>query len=102
MIDEAFLSFQHIIERMLSMDSEFIDHELGIRSYIYAYEIETPLELDIVLSLIHIFYSLFRQTLRNPIHHRHGLRRRSWPLGRPSAKHYGRNHPHSDPRSDPS
>lgn len=48
MIDEAFLSFQHIIERMLSMDSEFIDHELGIRSYIYAYEIETPLELDIV------------------------------------------------------
>ncbi len=48
MLDEAFLPFQDIIERMLSIDSEIIDDQVGVRSYIYAYEIETPLELDIV------------------------------------------------------
>ena len=48
MIDEAFMPFQQIIERMLSFDSEIIDEEMGIRSYIYECEIESPIELDII------------------------------------------------------
>lgn len=48
MIDEAFMPFQQIINRMLSFGGELVDHEAGVHSYIYEYEIESPVELDIV------------------------------------------------------
>lgn len=48
MIDEAFMPFQQIIERMLAFGGEIVDDEAGIRSYIYECDIESPIELDIV------------------------------------------------------
>ena len=46
-MDEAFMPFQQIIRRMLSFGGELIDEEQGVHSYIYEYEIEAPVELDI-------------------------------------------------------
>jgi hypothetical protein len=48
MIDEAFMPFQQIIERMLAFGGEIVDDEAGVRSYIYKCEIESPVELDVV------------------------------------------------------
>jgi len=48
MIDEAFMPFHQIIERMLAFGGEIVDEEAGVRSYIYKYEIESPVELDVV------------------------------------------------------
>ena len=48
MIDEAFMPFQQVLEEMLAFDGEFIDDEAGVRSYISRYEIESPVELDVV------------------------------------------------------
>lgn len=48
MIDEAFMPFGKIIERMLSFGGEIVDNEMGVHSYIYACEIESPVELDVV------------------------------------------------------
>ena len=48
MIDEAFMPFRKIIERMLSFGGEIVDDEMGVHSYIYACEIESPVELDVV------------------------------------------------------
>ena len=50
MMDEAFMPFQQIITRMLSFGGDLIDMEAGVRSYIYEYAIESPLELNIVTS----------------------------------------------------
>jgi hypothetical protein len=47
MIDEAFMPFHKIIERMLSFGGEIIDDEMGVHSFIYKCEIESPVELDI-------------------------------------------------------
>jgi hypothetical protein len=47
MMDEAFLPFQEIIEQMLSFGGEIINEEMGVHSYIYACEIESPVELDV-------------------------------------------------------
>lgn len=48
MIDEAFMPFQQIIERMLAFDGDLVDEEMGVRSYIYECEIESPVELNVV------------------------------------------------------
>ncbi len=48
MIDEAFMPFQQIIEKMLAFGGEIVDDEAGVRSYIYKCEIESPVELDVV------------------------------------------------------
>ena len=48
MIDEAFMPFQQIIEKMLAFGGEFVDEEAGVRSYIYKCEIESPVELNVV------------------------------------------------------
>ena len=48
MIDEAFMPFQQVLEEMLAFDGEFVDDEAGVRSYISKYEIESPVELDVV------------------------------------------------------
>ena len=42
------MPFKQIVERMLSFGGEFVDEEMGVRSYIYACEIESPVELDVV------------------------------------------------------
>jgi hypothetical protein len=47
MMDEAFIPFQQIIERMLSFGGEITDEEMGVHSYIYTCKIESPVELDI-------------------------------------------------------
>ena len=48
MMDEAFMPFRKVIERMLSFGGEIVDDEMGVHSYIYECEIESPVELDVV------------------------------------------------------
>ena len=48
MIDEAFMPFTTIIERMLAFNGEIVDEDAGVRSYIYRCEIESPVEFDVV------------------------------------------------------
>jgi hypothetical protein len=48
MMDEAFMPFREIIARMLAFRGDIVDDEMGVRSYIYEYEIEAPVELDVV------------------------------------------------------
>lgn len=47
-MDEAFMPFQQIVERMLSFGGEIVDEEAGVRSYVYECEIESPVELNVV------------------------------------------------------
>lgn len=47
-IDEAFMAFEQIIEQMLAFGDELVDDEAGVRMHIDEYEIETPVELDLV------------------------------------------------------
>jgi hypothetical protein len=47
MMDEAFIPFQQIIVRMLSFGGDIVDDEMGVHSYIYECEIESPVELDL-------------------------------------------------------
>jgi hypothetical protein len=49
LMDEAFLPFHTMIERILDFRDEIVNEEQGIRSYVTAYEIESPIELDIIL-----------------------------------------------------
>ena len=46
-LDEAFLPFSSMLEKMLSIEGEILDDGNGIHSYIYALDIGTPIELDI-------------------------------------------------------
>jgi hypothetical protein len=46
-MDEAFMSFEHILKRMLAFKGEIRDEENGIHSYINNVEIESPVELDV-------------------------------------------------------
>jgi hypothetical protein len=48
MIDEAFMPFRQVIERLLSFRNEIVDEAAGVRSHIYEYDIDLPLELDVV------------------------------------------------------
>ena len=41
------MPFSSIIERMMAFGGEFIDTETGVRSYITACEIDSPVEIDI-------------------------------------------------------
>jgi hypothetical protein len=47
-MDEAFMPFQQIVERMLAFSGEIVDEEMGVRSYVYECEIESPVELNVV------------------------------------------------------
>lgn len=47
-MDEAFMPFQQIVERMLAFGGEIVDEEMGVRSYVYECEIESPVELNVV------------------------------------------------------
>jgi hypothetical protein len=46
-MDEAFMPFSSIIARMMAFGGGHTDEEAGVRSYITACEIESPVELDI-------------------------------------------------------
>jgi hypothetical protein len=47
-IDEAFLPFQQIVEKMVAFTGEIYDRDAGVRSRIYKCVIESPVELDVV------------------------------------------------------
>jgi hypothetical protein len=47
MIDEAFMPFGRIVERLVSFRSDIVDDDAGARSYIYAYSLDTPVEIDV-------------------------------------------------------
>jgi hypothetical protein len=46
-MDEAFVPLHRIIHAMAPTDGDVRDEELGIHSYIYRFEIESPVELDV-------------------------------------------------------
>jgi hypothetical protein len=46
-MDEAFMPFEEIVDRMLAFNGEIVDEEAGVRSYIYRCEIESPVELNV-------------------------------------------------------
>lgn len=47
-MDESFLPFNEIIEKFLSIEGEIYDDNNGIHSYIYEFEVGTPVELDVL------------------------------------------------------
>ena len=49
MIDEAFLSFETMMEKMLSLSDPISNERVGVRSHIYEFEISSPVELDVSL-----------------------------------------------------
>lgn len=49
-MDEAFLPFSDIIEKLSDIDGEIYDDHNGIHSYINEFDIESPVELDIFLN----------------------------------------------------
>jgi hypothetical protein len=49
MIDEAFLPFREIIDKLTSFNGGFENTEEGVRSYIYEFTVETPVEMDVVV-----------------------------------------------------
>jgi hypothetical protein len=49
MIDEAFLQLQHIVEKLTDLDGEFYDDSEMIHMYINEFEIESPVEFDILV-----------------------------------------------------
>jgi hypothetical protein len=46
-MDEAFLPFAKIVRRTITFHGEFVDEAAGVHSYIYACDVEMPVELDI-------------------------------------------------------
>ncbi len=46
-MDEAFVPFGRILERMLSFRAPIVDEDASVRTYIERYEIESPLELNV-------------------------------------------------------
>jgi hypothetical protein len=46
-MDEAFRPLSVIIENLLAFRGEYVDEAAGVRSYITACEIESPVELDV-------------------------------------------------------
>jgi hypothetical protein len=47
MIDEAFLPFAQIVEKLVSFRNEIVHEEAGVRSYVHTYEIELPVEFGV-------------------------------------------------------
>jgi hypothetical protein len=47
MIDEAFLPFAAIVEKLISFRNEIVDEAAGVRSYVQTYEIELPVEFGV-------------------------------------------------------
>jgi hypothetical protein len=47
MMDEAYLPLSEIIRRSIAFRGEIVDEAAGVRSYIYACDVEMPVELDV-------------------------------------------------------
>jgi hypothetical protein len=47
MMDEAYLPLSEIIRRTIAFRGEIVDEAAGVRSYVYACDIEMPVELDV-------------------------------------------------------
>jgi hypothetical protein len=47
MIDEAFLTLQQLIRQMLDFAGDMEDQDSGVRSSIYEFTIDTPIELSV-------------------------------------------------------
>jgi len=47
-MDEAFFPFHEIIQRLSAIEGEIYDDKNGVHSYIYQFEISTPVELDVI------------------------------------------------------
>ena len=48
-MDEAFLPFNEMVQKMISIDGELYTEDKGIHSYIYEMEVSTPIEMDILV-----------------------------------------------------
>ncbi|MBK8610185.1 MAG: hypothetical protein IPL84_09610 [Chitinophagaceae bacterium] len=48
-IDEAFLPFNEMMQKMLEIDGELFTQEKDIHSYVYEFEVNSPIELDIIV-----------------------------------------------------
>lgn len=46
-MDDAFLPFAEIVRRTITFQGEYVDEVAGVHSYVYACEVEMPVELDI-------------------------------------------------------
>lgn len=46
-MDDFFLPFSKIVEKMTDIEGEIRDDGNGIRSHIYEFEIDSPIELDV-------------------------------------------------------
>jgi hypothetical protein len=46
-MDEAFLPLRQLLGEMASFPGEIEDRDAGVYSYIHAFEIESPIELDV-------------------------------------------------------
>ena len=74
-MDEAFLPFSAMITKIAAFEGSILDEEKGIQSYIQRFEIETPVELDVVKDeqgnlMIGIVPPLYRvETTYEPSYH---------------------------------
>ncbi len=48
-MDNAFISFEAIVEKMLDIKGDILDEDNGIHFYIDELEVGTPVELDVVV-----------------------------------------------------
>ncbi len=75
-MDEAFLPFNEIVEKLSDIDGDLYDDHNGVHSYIYEFDLDTPVELDIVVDehgkvKIGIVPPLYRvETSFRPSYHR--------------------------------
>ncbi len=46
-MDEAFRPFHSILTGMAPTEAEFRDDDAGVHSYVYRFEIDSPVELDV-------------------------------------------------------
>ncbi len=46
-MDEAFIPLHRLVPALLPVLPDLVDEEAGTRSYVTAYEVSTPIELDI-------------------------------------------------------
>ncbi len=48
-MDEAFLPFSEMIQKMVDIDGELYTDDRSIHSYVYEFEVNTPIEIDVIV-----------------------------------------------------
>jgi hypothetical protein len=48
-MDEAFMPLHRLVESLAPTGADFVDEEMGVHTYVTAFEIESPVELDVVM-----------------------------------------------------